>query len=72
MNACNIFVLRKLVYFFTVRPLDVKMVNKKLALSAEKEYTLECQSSGARPPAVMTWMRGSSKIKHHRESVSSV
>ncbi|CAL8139508.1 unnamed protein product [Orchesella dallaii] len=53
------------------RPLDVKLLNKKPALSADKEYTLECVSSGARPPAVMTWMRGSTKLKHHRETVSS-
>ncbi|OXA61210.1 Protein turtle [Folsomia candida] len=53
------------------RPLNVKILDGKPALSAEKEYTLDCQSTGARPPSVITWLKGSTRLKHHKETTSS-
>ena len=72
----NIIVSRKLtidsfvVFFEIVRPLEIHLVEGKVPLSADVVYTLKCQSSGARPAAVMSWWRGTSRLKNHKEVVS--
>lgn len=56
---------------FIVRPLEVRLLETKIPLSADMVYSIKCQSTGARPPAVMSWWRGDTRLKTHKEIVSS-
>lgn len=41
--------------FFSVRPLNVEILNSNNPFSADRKYELPCQSFGSRPPAEITW-----------------
>ncbi|KAG1683459.1 Cell adhesion molecule 2 [Nymphon striatum] len=47
---------------FDVKPKEVRITSSKMPLSASKLVKLSCQSSGSRPPAVLTWWKGSKKM----------
>ncbi|XP_042897577.1 neural cell adhesion molecule 2 isoform X3 [Parasteatoda tepidariorum] len=53
-----------------LRPLDVRIITLQPHLSAGKKVTLECESTGSRPRAVMTWWKGSQKIQTGNEVIS--
>ncbi|CAM1320456.1 Uncharacterised protein g7488 [Pycnogonum litorale] len=52
------------------KPLVVKISSSKEPLSANKKKKLFCESSGSKPPAVMTWWKGSRKLKMTEYMVS--
>ncbi|GIY00847.1 ig-like domain-containing protein [Caerostris darwini] len=54
----------------TLRPLDVRIISPPHHLSAGRKVTLECESTGSRPRAVMTWWKGSQKIQTGNEVIS--
>lgn len=58
------------VNFFSVRPLDVRITNTQPYLSAGKTVMLECESSGSRPRAVITWWKGPDKVMTDNEVIS--
>lgn len=41
--------------FFSVRPLQVEILNSNNPFSADKKYDIPCQTFGARPPAQISW-----------------
>ncbi|XP_067143539.1 neural cell adhesion molecule 2-like isoform X1 [Centruroides vittatus] len=51
-------------------PLEVQIEGKHLPLSAQKTVDLMCRAGGSRPPAVITWLKGSTKMKRTREKIS--
>lgn len=46
----------------SVRPLEVTIISPKRILSAGMRSELVCRSSGSRPPALITWFKGSSPV----------
>lgn len=54
------------------RPLLVEISpdQKSHPVSADKTIELVCKGSGSRPPALMTWWKGSKQLKRSKESVS--
>jgi hypothetical protein len=44
-------------FHFPVAPVSVDIVAKKESVSAGRLYRIECESSGSRPAAVVTWYR---------------
>lgn len=55
---------------FLVRPLDVRIIDNKSHLSAGKTVTMECESTGSRPPAIISWWEGSEKLMTDNEVIS--
>ncbi|KAG8194330.1 hypothetical protein JTE90_029206 [Oedothorax gibbosus] len=53
-----------------LRPLDVRIISPPHHLSAGQRVTLECESTGSRPRAVMTWWKGPLKIQTGNEVIS--
>ncbi|CAM1332075.1 Uncharacterised protein r2_g4104 [Pycnogonum litorale] len=51
------------------RPTKVKILARN-ALSAKKKSLLKCVSTGSRPPAQITWWKGSKKLTNSKEIVS--
>ena len=45
-------------------------MGKDKILSAGKKYETRCQSTGSRPPAVLTWWKASKQLKKTSENVS--
>ncbi|XP_055952761.1 hemicentin-1-like [Argiope bruennichi] len=45
-----------------LKPLNVHITSLQRPLSANRRTTLKCQSSGSRPPAVLTWWIGSRQL----------
>lgn len=54
----------------TVKPLKVEILGKDQILSAGKTYDVKCQSTGSRPPAVLTWWKSSKQLKGQKKNVS--
>lgn len=54
------------------RPLLVEISpdRKNQPVSAEKSIEVVCKGSGSRPPAQMTWWKGSKQLKRSKESIS--
>ncbi|KOC66693.1 Cell adhesion molecule 4 [Habropoda laboriosa] len=46
-----------------VKPLKVEITGKDKILSAGKKYETRCQSTGSKPPAVLTWWKASKQLK---------
>ncbi|XP_076325591.1 neural cell adhesion molecule 1-like isoform X4 [Tachypleus tridentatus] len=46
-----------------VRPLAVKITNKNRPLSADHSSDLRCTAGGSRPPAQISWWKGSKQLK---------
>ncbi|XP_064099983.1 nephrin-like isoform X2 [Macrobrachium nipponense] len=45
-----------------LRPLDVSIHHPREPLSSGRIYDIPCSSRGSRPPAVLTWWRGSTRL----------
>ncbi|XP_059611203.1 protein turtle [Phlebotomus argentipes] len=52
-------------------PLNVKLLGTHQPLSEGRRYDLLCQSSGSRPPAVITWWLDSKRLEQSTEMTSS-
>lgn len=39
----------------TVRPLEVYILFNNQPLSADRQYEVQCQTTGSRPPSIITW-----------------
>ncbi|KAJ6600714.1 Synaptogenesis protein syg-2, partial [Pseudolycoriella hygida] len=52
-----------LILDVNLKPTAVHILSKKKFVSANKSYSVECQSSGSKPPATLTWWKGSKQIK---------
>ncbi|XP_076758356.1 nephrin isoform X2 [Xylocopa sonorina] len=46
-----------------MKPLKVEIIGKDKILSAGKRYETRCQSTGSKPPAVLTWWKASKQLK---------
>ncbi|XP_076234182.1 fasciclin-2 isoform X4 [Calliopsis andreniformis] len=46
-----------------MRPLKVEITGKDKILLAGKKYETRCQSTGSKPPAVLTWWKASKQLK---------
>lgn len=55
--------ISKYFAFLLVKPLIVRMEPHKRPLSADKETEVRCSTTGSRPPANITWWKGSKEIK---------
>ncbi|XP_055950829.1 synaptogenesis protein syg-2-like [Argiope bruennichi] len=53
------------------RPLSVSVKGKRKRLSAMKTVQFECEAKGSRPPAVISWRKGSYKLKNAVTRVSA-
>ncbi|TGZ51532.1 Neuronal growth regulator 1 [Temnothorax longispinosus] len=51
-----------------MRPLKVEILGKDQILSAGKTYDVRCQSTGSRPPAVLTWWKSSKQLKGQKKN----
>ncbi|XP_040167600.1 uncharacterized protein LOC120902697 [Anopheles arabiensis] len=57
----------KFVLDMYLKPLAVNILNATESLSAHKEYQIVCQSTGARPNAVIQWTKGKKTLKRVKE-----
>lgn len=55
----------------TVRPLLVEITFSNQPLSADRNYDIECQAFGSRPPARITWWINGHEYKERSKTVSS-
>ncbi|XP_003707375.2 nephrin isoform X2 [Megachile rotundata] len=46
-----------------MKPLKVEITGKDMILSAGKRYETRCQSTGSKPPAILTWWKASKQLK---------
>ncbi|XP_037805193.1 nephrin-like isoform X1 [Penaeus monodon] len=53
-----------------LRPLDVNIHHPREPLSAGRTYEVLCSSKGSRPPAVLTWWRGSVRLPAASDTTS--
>ncbi|XP_069952321.1 nephrin-like [Cherax quadricarinatus] len=54
-----------------LKPLSVKLLASREAISAGKEYEIVCQSVGARPPASITWWLDGTQLTNTTISTAS-
>jgi len=54
-----------------VKPLVVQILTKETRVSADKNYDVECRTSGSRPEAVITWWKANKPIKKMSQTVSA-
>lgn len=52
------------------RPLLVRIEGERKPLSADKMIEMSCVGAGSRPPATITWWKGSKQMKRTRENIS--
>jgi hypothetical protein len=57
-------------FHFAVRPNQVEILGLNRPYSAGKPYKISCQSSGSRPPAVISWWLGGRQLIADDETVS--
>ncbi|XP_049768069.1 hemicentin-2-like [Schistocerca cancellata] len=50
-----------------LRPLEVRLTERPDQLEAGQRYKVACESTGSRPPAVITWYKGNRPLKRFRE-----
>lgn len=51
-------------FFFSVKPISVKIRNKPTKLKAETPCTVICETVGSRPPAQVNWYRDNRRFRH--------
>ncbi|CAM1302386.1 Uncharacterised protein g3247 [Pycnogonum litorale] len=51
-------------------PMTAAIISKRKQLSAGKQIKIVCESTGSRPPAIITWWKGNKKMKSAEETVS--
>lgn len=54
-----------------MKPLKVEILQKSRALSAERDYEIECLAVGSRPSANISWYLGEKPVKHLAQKVST-
>ncbi|XP_043581853.1 hemicentin-2-like isoform X1 [Bombus pyrosoma] len=54
---------RLVVLDVNLKPLVVQILTKEPRVSADKNYDVECRTSGSRPEAVITWWKAEKQIK---------
>lgn len=59
--------VRKLLQQNSVKPMHVSILNSSLTLVADRKYEIHCETSGARPDAVITWLKGKKSLKRIRD-----
>jgi len=52
------------------RPLFVQIEGEKKSFSAEKTVEVTCRAAGSRPPATITWWKGSKALKRSKDKIS--
>lgn len=52
---CLLVLHNKNLCSLPVRPLEVEILFNNQPLSADRQYEVECQAIGSRPPSVITW-----------------
>lgn len=50
-----------------VKPIYVDILNSSLTLVADRKYEIHCVTSGSRPDAVITWLKGKKSLKRIRD-----
>lgn len=63
--------MRAHTYTRTVRPLSVDITFANQPLSSDRPYEMECEASGSRPPAKITWWMGGIEQSGLRQKVSA-
>lgn len=58
------------IFIVAVKPLMVQILTKETRVSADKNYEVECRTSGSRPDAVITWWKANKQIKKKTQNVS--
>lgn len=50
-----------------VKPMHVSILNSSLTLVADRKYEIHCETSGSRPDAIITWLKGKKSLKRIRD-----
>lgn len=50
-----------------VKPMHVSILNSSLTLVADRKYEIHCVTSGSRPDAIITWLKGKKSLKRIRD-----
>ncbi|XP_055634934.1 hemicentin-1 isoform X2 [Toxorhynchites rutilus septentrionalis] len=53
-----------------LRPLVVEIINGSTPLSSDRRYVIQCQSSGSRPPAKITWWKDGEQLTATNQTTS--
>lgn len=59
-----------LFFFFTVRPLSIKLIGENRPLSAEIPVNVSCRVTGAKPPPKVTWWKDAVQMIDAKQVVS--
>lgn len=51
----------------SVKPIHVNILNSSLTLVADRKYEIHCVTSGSRPDAIITWLKGKKSLKRIRD-----
>ncbi|XP_002031322.2 hemicentin-1 isoform X1 [Drosophila sechellia] len=54
---------RVVILDVNLKPIAVHILTKDRFVSADRTYDVECKSSGSKPPALITWWKGSKQLK---------
>ncbi|XP_068153832.1 protein turtle homolog B isoform X1 [Drosophila tropicalis] len=54
---------RVVILDVNLKPMAVNILTKDRFISADRTYDIECKSSGSKPPALITWWKGSKQLK---------
>ena len=54
-----------------MRPLDVRITTVPRPITIESESILKCESSGSKPPALLSWWKGARRLEGALEEVTS-
>ncbi|KAK7598080.1 hypothetical protein V9T40_006315 [Parthenolecanium corni] len=57
-------VTKLVILNINLKPLKVEILQKSRALSAERDYEIECLAVGSRPSANISWYLGEKPVKH--------
>ncbi|CAG2175405.1 unnamed protein product [Oppiella nova] len=53
-----------------LRPLDVRITTVHRPLMADRQIEVVCEAGGSRPPALVTWWKGSKRLAHTTEEIT--
>jgi neural cell adhesion molecule len=56
-----------IIHSISVKPIYVNILNSSLSLVADRKYEIFCETSGSRPEAVITWLKGKKPLKRTRD-----
>ncbi|CRK87505.1 CLUMA_CG001306, isoform A [Clunio marinus] len=58
---------KRLVLDMYLKPIQVNILNSSLTLVADRKYEIHCSTTGSRPDAIITWLKGKKSLKRTRE-----